>query len=182
MLFRQAQAGPFFLGLFDKNTSELLAFINGTLCASTTLEHDTMSTHDPDGSTLCIHSVVVQPHLRKQGLATSFLRAYIEKVLAEHPYTLLRVRLITKAHNVGLYQRCGFIFLRLSPVVHGQEKWFEMGLDRLSFVEIEGREGRGRGREYVQVDAFTSQAFGGNPAAVVFCRGKEREEKGSGEA
>jgi len=57
-----------------------------------------------------------------------------------------------------------------------------MGLDRLSLVESEGRKGRGRGREYLQVDAFTSQAFGGNPAAVVFCRGKEREEKGSGEA
>ena len=57
-----------------------------------------------------------------------------------------------------------------------------MGLDRLSLVESEGRKGRGRGREYLQVDAFTFQAFGGNPAAVVFCRGKEREEKGSGEA
>jgi len=47
-----------------------------------------------------------------------------------------------------------------------------MGLDRLSLLESEGRAGRGRGREYIQVDAFTQEAFGGNPASVVFCRGR----------
>jgi GNAT superfamily N-acetyltransferase len=144
--------------------------------------------HDPAGSTLCIHSVVIRPDRRRQGLATgpyvcvcvvcvcvltcivcetlpgplkskrpiessthtklnthphpraytktkqnktkqnkAMLREYIEQVLADVG-SVVRVRLIAKVHNLGLYQRCGFRILRLSPVVHGKDPWFEMGL------------------------------------------------------
>lgn len=55
------------------------------------------------------------------------LKQYTQRVLAAVA-TVVRVRLIAKAHNLGLYQRCGFRVLRLSPVVHGQDPWFEMGL------------------------------------------------------
>ena len=177
MHFRQAQAPAFFLGLFDGSSSSssskpptLLAFINGTLCTATELQHETMSQHDPNGSTLCIHSVVVQPTHRRTGLATGFLTRYAARVLDEHPTLLLRLRLITKAANIALYQRCGFHFLRVSPVVHGKEVWFEMGMDRVSALASRG------GRPFVCVDAFTAEPFGGNPAAVVFCRGDEAPE------
>lgn len=172
MHYRQTHAGDFFYGLFHTGTGQVLALINGTLCRGTTLEHDTMSHHDPQGKTLCIHSVVVRPPLRRRGLATAFLQTYVHLILDAYPDRVLRLRLITKAQNLGLYHRCGFRFLRPSPVVHGQEKWFEMGLDRLSLVASEGELGKGLGRAFVHVDAFTGMAFGGNPAAVVFCHGE----------
>lgn len=55
------------------------------------------------------------------------LTEYVKRVLATVP-SVMRMRLIAKAHNLGLYQRCGFRILRLSPVVHGKDPWFEMGL------------------------------------------------------
>lgn len=55
------------------------------------------------------------------------LKQYVQQVLAGEQ-SVARVRLIAKAHNLGLYQRCGFRILRLSPVVHGKDIWFEMGL------------------------------------------------------
>eukprot|EP00955_Chlamydomonas_euryale_P038645 351146-Chlamydomonas_euryale.AAC.1 len=63
------------------------------------LTHDSMSTHEPDGTTLCIHSVcVAQPH-RRRGVASAALRAYINYVRATSPH-LRQVRLISKQYLV----------------------------------------------------------------------------------
>lgn len=43
-------------------------------------------------------------------------------------------------------------------VVLVQDKWFEMKLDLKELRSV----------EQMQIDAFTSHAFGGNPAAVIF--------------
>lgn len=55
--FRQKEAGAFFVVARSKN-DELVGFVNGTLTAAAELDHDSMSSHDPKGTTLCIHSVV----------------------------------------------------------------------------------------------------------------------------
>lgn len=55
--FRQSAAGPYFSVAHD-TAGDLVGFVNGTLTAAEELTEVSMSTHDHDGSTLCIRSVV----------------------------------------------------------------------------------------------------------------------------
>lgn len=55
-----------------------------------------------------------------------------------------RIALIAKAYLVGFYVSCGFSVTRLSPVVHGQDSWFELVVDcaaarRLPIVQVRHR-------------------------------------------
>ncbi|RLN96307.1 hypothetical protein BBJ28_00003565 [Nothophytophthora sp. Chile5] len=156
--FRQQSAGAFFWVAYlqheDKET--LVGFVNGTLSAQDELEEETMSQHDPAGALLCIHSVVVDPAYRRQGLAAQMLKQYVRGVCETQPQ-VKRMMLIAKAYLVQFYVNCGFAVTRLSPVIHGQDPWFELALDCEA----------ARRPSIVQVDAFTSEAYQGNPAAVV---------------
>ncbi|CAM9143307.1 unnamed protein product [Phaeothamnion confervicola] len=118
-----------------------------------------MSQHDPQGSTLCVHSVCVEQSRRRRGLATAMLKSYVESVALGQP-NCAEIRLICKAPLLGLYARCGFSIVGQSDVVHGADPWFEMGLAL--------EETAPRMLPFVQVDAFTSTPFCGNSAAVVF--------------
>ncbi|ETN09904.1 hypothetical protein PPTG_11476 [Phytophthora nicotianae INRA-310] len=158
--FRQKNAGSFFWVAYlstDAQESEtLVGFVNGTLTARDELDDESMSRHDPHGSLLCIHSVVVDQAFRRRGLAVKILKRYVDIILDSQPQ-VKRIMLISKAHLVGFYVKCGFSVTRLSPVVHGQDPWFELSLD----CE------KARLPPMIQVDAFSSEPFQGNPAAVV---------------
>jgi hypothetical protein len=122
-----------------------------------------METHEPDGSTLIIHSVVIHPDHRRKGLATAMLSYYLERMCEN--MKISRIFLIAKGNLLGFYTSVGFKVLRLSPVVHGQDPWFELSMNL-----IEKR----RGIQY-HVDAFATQPYTGNQAAVVFKHYSERE-------
>lgn len=157
--FRQQHAGAFFLAASlasDTAENRVVGFVNGTLAAGEELTDESMSEHDPRGSTLCIHSVVVDSALRRQGLARAMLKQYVREMV-ETQHQVKRIALISKAHLVGFYVSCGFTVTRLSPVVHGKDPWFELVLDAEAARRL----------DVVQIDAFSSEIFDGNPAAVV---------------
>merc|ERR1719171_3102678 len=112
-------------GLAEVESAELLGFVNGTLSASEELEHETMSAHDPTGTSLCIHSVVIAEPYRRQGLARAMLRQYLMAAPCTMPH-LKRVLLICKNNLIPFYESVGFELLGESKVVHGQDKWFDM--------------------------------------------------------
>eukprot|EP00968_Pinguiococcus_pyrenoidosus_P013410 scaffold1220_cov259-Pinguiococcus_pyrenoidosus.AAC.82 len=66
--FRQAHAGEYFYGAFD-GSEALRGFVCATVAPGDELTQETMAEHHPDGSTLCIHSVVVASDLRRKGIA-----------------------------------------------------------------------------------------------------------------
>merc|ERR1712008_138097 len=66
--------------------------------------------------------------------------------------------LLAHATLLGLYKQCGFEFLGPSRVEHGSELWFDMQLDLVARCHL----------DLIQVDAFSSVPFAGNPAAVLF--------------
>ena len=115
-----------------------------------------METHEPEGATLIIHSVVIHPKYRRQGFAFVMLSFYLERMM-ENP-NITRIFLIAKGNLLGFYTSVGFKVVRLSPVVHGQDPWFEMALDLTEHRQV---------RQY-HVDAFSTKAFEGNAAGVVF--------------
>jgi PhzF family phenazine biosynthesis protein len=151
---RQQVAPMAFLGMYDHDHT-LIGFICSTCTNAPQLEEETMSTHDPTGVSLCIHSVVVKESHRRQGLATLMLRHYCTTVPYHFPL-VKNMRLISKAHLISFYaQASGFDFVQLWPFHHGQDHWFEMQLSLDRIVQY-------------QVDAFAvpTKAFSGNPAAV----------------
>jgi hypothetical protein len=48
----------------------VVGFCCGTLSSAPSLTHESMATHEPDGTTLCIHSVCVGEGERRKGVAT----------------------------------------------------------------------------------------------------------------
>lgn len=101
--------------------------VNATLAAEPPLTHSTMSTNDPNGKYVCIHSVVIDQGLRRRGLATQMLKSYIVAVREKKP-ELKGFLLICKEKLISFYEACGFTLIGKSSVVHGQEQWYECRL------------------------------------------------------
>jgi ribosomal protein S18 acetylase RimI-like enzyme len=123
MTFRARDAGDLFMYVF--RGEELVGFVNGT-SAKGALTHETMWAHVPDGEVVCVHSVVVQPDLRRQGIGHAILKAFVEEIRSRKKYQ--RIALLSKEHNLKFYSRIGFEVLGESAVFHGADKWFDCQL------------------------------------------------------
>ncbi|KAJ6567707.1 acyl-CoA N-acyltransferase [Mycena vulgaris] len=129
---RQKQAGDLFLGAYQNTGTgedQLVGYICATLARETSLTHDSMSTHVPGASSVCIHSVCVSPACRRQGVALKLLREYVARLETAHreksaPYE--RILLITHENLCPLYEKAGFTLVGRSAVVHGLQPWYEM--------------------------------------------------------
>ena len=139
-----------------------MGFIVGTCTTDATLTDESMDGHDPLGTSLCIHSVVTSAACRRKRVATAALRGYVE-CLVEEAVPVERIMLIAKAGLLRLYVGAGFGLVGLSEVVHGADPWFELAMP-LTKEPLS----KARATPFVQVDAFTTAIYGGNPAAVVF--------------
>mmetsp|Transcript_24261 Transcript_24261/g.52331 ORF Transcript_24261/g.52331 Transcript_24261/m.52331 type:complete len:574 (-) Transcript_24261:204-1925(-) len=109
----------------------IIGFICSTRCDEFTEE--SMSTHDPSGSILAIHSVVVDATYRRQGIASAMMQNYLKQML---PFSNLvantmdlgfrRTLLLAKSNLLSFYVDNGFMVLRPSPIVHGKQTWYEL--------------------------------------------------------
>ena len=156
LTLRQAVAGDYFVAC-HKN-GELIGFICSTRCQGVLLTDETMSVHDSSDAadTLCMHSVCVDASHRMQGVATYMLNQYIQRVVWRQP-EVKRIKLMSKVHLLAFYTKCGFTLEGLWPDEHGAEPWYEMILLCAPLRTV----------PLTQVDAFTAEAFAGNPAAIV---------------
>ena len=94
---------------------------------------------------------------------------------------LFSVIRLAKAYLLTFYTSCGFKLIRVSPVVHGAETWFELGLEltearaheMLQVIELIKPQSRlitlrikfKPACVFSKIDAFTNTPFKGNPAA-----------------
>ncbi|RYG57059.1 GNAT family N-acetyltransferase [archaeon] len=193
--YRAATAAPFFRCLVRVTegeaagaapVSQLVGFVNATLAVAGALTHDSMSNHIPSGTLLCIHSVVVAAPHQRRGLATWMLTAYCASIRAVEPQ-VEEVRLITHAHNVGLYSRCGFKLVGASAVVHGSEPWMEM-VHTVRARSLSAPQPP-VAHSFSHVDAFTltrtcpsGSSFSGNPAGVLLLTPRYSMAGGANEA
>ncbi|CAG8433159.1 9560_t:CDS:2 [Diversispora eburnea] len=131
--YRQKNAPKLFLGAYlpsipsNNNNEYLIGFIVSTLTTSHFLTEESMSNHEPDGKTVCIHSVCIDKQYRRRGIATDLLKEYIERL--KNLYKYERIVLISHKHLIPLYQKVGFICKGESEIVHGNEKWFDLVLE-----------------------------------------------------
>jgi GNAT superfamily N-acetyltransferase len=116
--YRSTQANQYFLVLKRKTDRSIVGFVNGTCVMGRTISHSSMAEHHPNGRTLVVHSVTVNAIYRRKGIATYMLRQYLRNI--HQLGTIDRVLLLSKAYLLPFYLRCGFQFIGLSPVEHGQ--------------------------------------------------------------
>ncbi|KAG0270646.1 hypothetical protein BGZ95_001621 [Linnemannia exigua] len=138
LIFRQDAAPELFLGCYlrkEDDTSLLVGYIVSTLVSGDHLTHATMSSHDPSGDVVCIHSVCVASAFQRRGIATRMLKEYLQhlqrlsdknKSNASSSAKYKRVLLIAHQHTTGLYRGVGFVMVGKSSVEHGPDPWFEM--------------------------------------------------------
>ncbi|KAJ8689821.1 hypothetical protein PTI98_012682 [Pleurotus ostreatus] len=129
--FRQSQAGNLFLGgyLVSGEQRRLIGYVCSTLSPATTLTHESMSTHVPGSSSICIHSICIAKEHTKQGFGSKLLKEYISRLqlAAKDPSTSYdRILLIAHEELRGFYEKAGFEWAGESSVKHGSRPWFEM--------------------------------------------------------
>jgi len=124
LTYRQDKALDYFqCAILDGK--QIIGYVCSTRCKH--FEEESMSTHEPTGPFLAIHSVVVKKEHRRRGIATAMLKAYLEKVQAENlDGSIQSFVLLAKARLLGFYVNCGFRVNRPSPIEHGQELWYEL--------------------------------------------------------
>ncbi|KAH8109495.1 acyl-CoA N-acyltransferase [Phellopilus nigrolimitatus] len=102
---RHALVPELFLGAFlpspDGPRRTLVGYVCATLSASRTLTHESMSAHDPAGTSVCLHAIAVPTTLQRRGIALALLRE-------------------------ELYEKAGMAYVGMSEVVHGARPWYEM--------------------------------------------------------
>ncbi|KLO18228.1 acyl-CoA N-acyltransferase [Schizopora paradoxa] len=139
---RQKQAPELFLGAYihsdepksgSSENRKLIGYICATLSSSSTLTHSSMSTHEPNGTSVCIHSVCAAPAHRRRGIATRLLKEYLSRLQqasdeSENKKSPKYSRVLLIAHDDlrALYENAGFEWVGPSAVVHGARPWFEM--------------------------------------------------------
>lgn len=126
---RQELAPSLFLGAFlPPSSSNPKRMIIGYVCATrsvlSTLTDESMKRHDPDGSSVCVHAVVVASQYQRRGIASALLKEYIVRL--QNDALIKRLLLICHEDMRALYEKAGFEYVGLSPVVHGALPWHEM--------------------------------------------------------
>ncbi|KAJ2083918.1 hypothetical protein H4R24_000448 [Coemansia sp. RSA 988] len=150
MRYRFDHAGHLFLGAFDQKGA-LVGYVMSTQANAPLVTHKSMEEHDPRGSTVCIHSVCVNPRWQRKGVASRLLEEYTSAIrrynnsIDPSACKINRLALLSRENLVPLYERAGYKTLGKSSVVHdilmvlpaivisdvsvGTESWYDCILD-----------------------------------------------------
>lgn len=136
LIYRQQHAGEYFICVTKpqdetSDSEHIIGFICSTRCSEFTEE--SMSEHAATGSILAIHSVVIDEKYRRQGVASAMLKEYLTQMISFSSLVastgtngFSRILLLAKSHLLSFYVDCGFAVLHPSPIVHGQDTWYEL--------------------------------------------------------
>ncbi|KAL5483515.1 hypothetical protein ACEPAI_8747 [Sanghuangporus weigelae] len=137
---RQELAPSLFLGAFLPPPSEtskrvIIAFVCATRSELPTLTGESMKKHDHNGSSVCIHGVVVASQYQRRGIAIALLNEYVSRIRRDG--LTKRILLICHENMRALYEKAGFEYIGPSSVVHGPLPWDEM---RITLDNLPGEE------------------------------------------
>ena len=84
---------------------QVVGFVCATLTTAASLTHESMGAHEPEGTMLCIHSVVVAEHRRRKKIGSRLLTAYVNYVSMARP-DVESMRLLCKEYLVRVVIFC----------------------------------------------------------------------------
>ncbi|KAL5504972.1 hypothetical protein ACEPAH_7635 [Sanghuangporus vaninii] len=141
---RQELASSLFLGAFlppplEGSKRVIIGFVCATQSELPTLTAESMKKHDHNGSSVCIHAVVVASQYQRRGIALGLLKEYVSRMRRDG--STKRILLITHENMRALYEKAGFEYVGPSSVIHGPLPWDEMRITLDSLPgqkEVEG--------------------------------------------
>lgn len=145
-----------------RGMGEIIGYVCATRCHQFTEE--SMKVHQPNGSFLAIHSVVVDERYRRQGTGLAMLKEYIDTLRKMDVIQgIKKIVLISKMEMIPFYIQAGFRVMGESKIEHGGDKWYNCEMD----FDIKGN--TDKQCQYWVIDSFAKvgSAGSGNPAAVV---------------
>lgn len=126
----------------------VIGFITATRCSNFTAK--SMSTHDPNGNLLAVHSLVVQKEYRNLGIGEALMKNYIRVVnsfMEEKIDAIIstnsignssssgsgsgssklieKIVLLSKINNLPFYVKLGFQVAGKSQIEHGTDDWYD---------------------------------------------------------
>lgn len=84
---------------------EIIGYVCGTACKGAHLHHDTMTQHDPEGETVCVHSVCIDSKWRGKGVASHALIHYITRLRLLKEMTTLATHQTTTETSIDNKER-----------------------------------------------------------------------------
>ena len=129
MIQRAICAGDEMLVVVDKNTKDIIAYMNAIV---TNEEHmrdaffEDNTLHNPQGENVMILGIGVLSKYRNCGIAKELLNQFIN---LEKQRGRKKIFLTCHIELVAMYERFGFSFVGKSQSILGGEEWFEMVLD-----------------------------------------------------
>jgi len=141
-----------------------------------------MLCHDPNGSLLAVHSVVIDSNHRRKTYASQMMSDYIVAISREAQITnaaadtgcINKIILMAKSNLLGFYVQSGFCVTKTSDIVHGSELWYELELSLVPSLAAAPEDNNNNSNrntlpKFWVVDSFAIDGkYGsGNPAAVV---------------
>lgn len=84
-----------------------------------------MTGHHPNGKSVAIFSVAIDPKVQGKGVGKTLLNDFIERMKKAGKESIL---LICKDNLIGFYKKFGFQTLGKSNSTHGGFEWWEMAL------------------------------------------------------
>jgi len=113
----------------ELGSRRLIGYICSTLSPAKSLTHESMSTHIPNTSTVCMHSVCIAKPYRRKGIGIALVREYVKRLETASTSGVAkydRILLITHEELRSFYEMSGFEWVGPSGIVHGSRPWFEM--------------------------------------------------------
>lgn len=133
--YRISNANQFFFKYIHIDSNEIIGFVNGTCTKYNDIHHDTMTTHDSNGTSLVIHSVTINSKYRKSGHGSNMLRSYLQQVIKKN-HSIHQILLLCKENLLQFYLNCNFQLIRKSSIQHGKDIWYEMCLKSIEYRSI----------------------------------------------
>ncbi|KAL5016167.1 hypothetical protein ScPMuIL_005756 [Solemya velum] len=129
LMYRHLEAPGLMIGYFAKD--ELVGYISGTRYHGSQVTEESKKMHIPNGGSVCIHSVCVKTHRRRQGIGTKLVQEFVQQVKL-HEQCVERIVLVTNSILIPLFTKCGFVLRWKSLIVNGPEALYELELQLLS--------------------------------------------------
>ncbi|KAG1448079.1 hypothetical protein G6F56_009050 [Rhizopus delemar] len=119
------------LFMVARDSDKIAGFLCSTLTHSDLVTDESMSAHEPEGRTICLHSVCVAPDMRKRGIATDLLKNWIAqlKEINTQKKKYDRIAIMSRPSLMSFYENVGFVNKGQSKVVHGPEPWIDCVLE-----------------------------------------------------
>ncbi|CAG8607373.1 5217_t:CDS:2 [Paraglomus occultum] len=128
--YREANCPDLFLGAYLADSDRLIGYIAGTGSSTNIITAESMTQHEPEGRTVCIHSVCVDRAYRRKGLASQMMNEYITRIRQQRKYE--KAALISHQHLIPFYESFGFRLFGESNIQLGRETWFDLTMDLIT--------------------------------------------------